>query len=93
MLAVLVVSATLLAADSPAPPHSLPKEKIEAPVTAIGLVPVKKDEKVVCHKEQLLGSRMFKTVCMSEEDAAERRAMDQNALRAIQDMSKTGNPP
>ena len=99
MFAILLFAAALLADAAPAapaatpppPPPAKPKTQIEAPVAAVGLVPVVKDEKVVCRKETLVGTRLPKTVCMSKEDAAERRKMDQDAVRHAQDLSKLSN--
>jgi hypothetical protein len=84
MLASVMLSQA--AAPSAQRPANTP-EQIEAPTSAIGLKAIAKNDKLVCRKEQLLGSRMFKTVCTSKLDAEQRRIMDQNATRTIQNNS------
>jgi hypothetical protein len=55
-----------------------------------GVVPQGANDEIICRKEQLLGSRMFKTVCEQKSVAEERRLLDRDALREIQRMSMVG---
>jgi hypothetical protein len=86
---MLLLSAALLGAESAPPPK--PKTEIRLPAAAVaGVVPQGRNDEIVCRKEQLLGSRMFKTVCEQKSVAEERRRLDQAAVRHIQDMSMSG---
>jgi hypothetical protein len=90
---IFLVSAAVLAAQgsTPAPPPPKPKTEIRLPAASVaGVVPQGADDEVVCRKQQLVGSRMFKTVCEQKSVAEERRRLDQAAVRHIQDMSMSG---
>jgi len=95
-LLILLLSVALLAeAAQPTSPSSAPSAKprteIRLPAVQVaGVVPQGSDDEIVCRKEQLLGSRMFKTVCEQKSVVEERQRLDRDALRQIQDMSKVG---
>lgn len=95
---IALLSAALLAeggaAAAPSPAPAKPKTEIRLPASAVaGVVPQGRNDEIVCRKQQLVGSRMFKTVCEQKSIAEERRRLDQDAVRHIQDMSMSGNPP
>jgi hypothetical protein len=84
---MLLLSAALLGAESAPPPK--PKTEIRLPAAAVaGVVPQGRNDEIVCRKEQLLGSRMFKTVCEQKSIAEERRQIDQQAVRQIQEQAR-----
>lgn len=83
------------AAPAKAAPTVIDTSKAEIRVAAskvVGVVPQGKDDEIVCRKEQLLGSRLFKTVCEQKSVAEERRILERDALRHIQDLSMSGAP-
>lgn len=101
---IAVLSAVVLAQGSaaaapptaPVPNAGAPvidktKTEIRLPAAAVaGVVPQGAHDEIVCRKEQLLGSRVFKTVCEQKSVADERRILDRDALRHIQQMSMSG---
>jgi len=79
------------AATSAAPPIDTSKTEIRLPASRVaGVVPQGADDEIVCRKEQLLGSRLFKTVCEQKSVAEERQLLERDALRHIQVMSMSG---
>jgi hypothetical protein len=100
LLIAVMFAAVLGAATTatPAPTSAAPaidtsKTEIRLPAARVaGVVPQGTNDEIVCRKEQLLGSRMFKTVCEQKSVAEERRLLDRQALREIQRMSMVGAP-
>jgi hypothetical protein len=92
---ILSAAAVLAEAAQPAPavptPPPKPKTEIRLPASQVaGVVPQGADDEIICRKEQLVGSRMFKTYCEQKSIAEERRNLDQDAVRHIQEMSMSG---
>jgi hypothetical protein len=95
MLILLLSAAMVAEAAHPTSPGSAPsakpKTEIHVPAARVaGVVPQGADDEIICRKEQLVGSRMFKTVCAQKSDAEERRYLDRDALCHIQAMSMSG---
>jgi len=93
---IFLLSAVLLAETAPpasaAPPavdKTKTKTEIRLPAAAVaGVVPQGQNDQVICRKELVPGSRFFKTVCEQKSVADERRRLDQQQIRQMQDLSK-----
>jgi hypothetical protein len=91
---IFLLSAVLLADTAPpatAAPPAVDKTKTEIrlPAAAVaGVVPQGQNDQVICRKELVPGSRFFKTVCEQKSVADERRRLDQQQIRQMQDLSK-----
>lgn len=77
MLGVWLAGVILAAAEPAAPPSG------PTPVAA-GKAPAKNPNALVCHSEQLPGSRLSTRVCMTAAEAMRRQQQDRRDLGAAQ---------
>jgi hypothetical protein len=79
-----VFSAALLLAQ--AAPAAMPPAAAPAPVVTSTSAPAQKVNKdgLICHSEQILGTRIPKRVCFTPEEAEQRRLQDKANLERMQ---------
>ncbi|HLZ75844.1 hypothetical protein [Phenylobacterium sp.] len=86
MLAAMLAGAILAAAEPAAtPPSAAPPATAKAPTAKVS-----DPNALVCHSEQLPGSRLSTRVCMTQAEAERRRQMDRQGLNAAQ--AQSGKP-
>jgi hypothetical protein len=78
MIRIVLAGAIFFAAISPATAGDSPPIAVAAPVAKTDR------DKLVCHREKVMGSLIERKVCYTQADADLRRQEDQNSLESLQ---------
>jgi hypothetical protein len=79
MISAVFAAALLLAQAAPAAGADAPK-----PVAAAAKAPKVNKDGLVCHTEEILGSRIPQRICFTPEEAAQRQQQDRQNIEHMQ---------
>ena len=92
MIGLFAAAIIYAAAPALAPPAAGTAAAPAAVRDAAAAAEAKSEDKVVCHAEDVSGTRFRKKVCLTGHDAANRRMNGRDDLRQIQEGSQSYNP-